>query len=193
METGRGEEMMKGEKSFGILITFSVMFLFWILLSCIFDAFHLLLGVVCSAIVALASHDLLVRGRRPKILLKSFKLLLYIPWEFWQIVLANLDVAYRVLHPKMPIDPRVIEFETTLRSDFALVTLANSITLTPGTITILVEPERGKFWVHAIAKQPADSLLVDQTMQRKVADVFMEEKHGATLTEKTEDKNGRLG
>jgi len=46
--------------------------------------------------------------------------------------------------------------------------------LTPGTITILVEPERGKFWVHAIAKEPADALLVDQTMQRKVANVFIE-------------------
>lgn len=185
--------MMKGEKAFGIVITFSVMFLFWILLSCLLDAFHLLLGVVCSAIVAFTSHDLLVKGRSQKILLKSLKLLLYIPWEFWQIVLANLDVAYRVLHPKMPIDPRVIEFETTLRGDFALVTLANSITLTPGTITILVEPERGNFWVHAIAKKPADSLLLDQTMQRKVADVFMEEKRGAAVTERTEDKKGKLG
>ena len=174
--------MMTGEKSFGIVITFCILFFFWILLSGLFDAFHLLAGVVCSAIVAFLSHDLLVKGRSEKILLKSFKLLIYIPWEFWQIVLANLDVAYRVLHPKMPIDPRVIEFETTLRGDFALVTLANSITLTPGTITILVEPEKGKFWVHAIAKEPADSLLVDQTMQRKVADVFMEERHGATVT-----------
>jgi multicomponent Na+:H+ antiporter subunit E len=56
----------------------------------------------------------------------------------------------------------------------ALTTLANSITLTPGTITIDVEPEEGKFQVHAIAREPAKSLLVDQTMQRKVAHVFME-------------------
>ena len=56
----------------------------------------------------------------------------------------------------------------------SLLTLANSITLTPGTITLLVEPERGKFWVHAIAKEPAHALLVDQTMQRKVAHIFME-------------------
>jgi len=185
--------MMKGEKSFGIVITFCIMFLFWILLSGLFDAFHLLAGVVCSAAATFLSHDLLVKGRSQKILLKSFRLLLYIPWEFWQIVLANLDVAYRVLHPKMPIDPRIIEFETTLRGDFALVTLANSITLTPGTITILVEPERGKFWVHAIARKPADSLLVDQTMQGKVAEVFMEEKHGSAVTLRTEDKKEKQG
>jgi len=168
--------MRLGERAFGILLTFCIMAVFWILLSGIFDAFHLISGLVCCAIVSIISHDLLVlvKGKNEKKLLKSLRLLIYIPWELWQIVLANIDVAYRVLHPKMPIDPLIIEFETTLRGDFSLITLANSITLTPGTITILVEPERGKFWVHAIAKGPADALLVDQTMQRKVADVFFE-------------------
>ncbi|MDI6885434.1 MAG: Na+/H+ antiporter subunit E [archaeon] len=166
---------MKGKrgKGFGILVTFVVMFLFWLLLSGFFDAFHITAGIICSAIIALISHDLFMKegGLACD---KFFKLVLYIPWELWQIVLANFDVAYRVIHPKMPIDPRIIEFETTLRSDFALVTLANSITLTPGTVTILVDPEKGKFWVHAIAKSPADALLVDKTMQTKVAEVYGE-------------------
>lgn len=166
--------MKRGEKGFGMLVTFGIMFLFWILLSGMLDAFHLISGILSCAIVTLLSHDLLVKSKSDKMLLKFFRLLLYVPWELWQIVLANIDVAYRVLHPKMPIDPLIIDFETSLRGDFALVTLANSITLTPGTITILVEPERGKFWVHAIAKEPADALLVDQTMQKKVADVYME-------------------
>ena len=166
--------MMLRGRAFGILLTFCIMGAFWILLSGIFDAFHLISGLVCCAIVSIVSHDLLVRGKSEKKLQKSVRLLIYIPWELWQIVLANIDVAYRVLHPKMPIDPLIIEFETTLRGEFSLLTLANSITLTPGTITIQVEPERGKFWVHAIAKEPADALLVDQTMQKKVADVFME-------------------
>jgi multicomponent Na+:H+ antiporter subunit E len=166
--------MRKGEKRFGILLTFCIMAVFWVLLSGIFDAFHLISGLVCCTIVAILYHDLLVKGKSEKKLLKSLRLAFYIPWELWQIVLANIDVAYRVLHPRMPIDPLIIEFETTLRGEFSLVTLANSITLTPGTITILVEPERGKFLVHAIAKEPADSLLVDQTMQKKVAHVFME-------------------
>ena len=159
-------------KGFRILVTFCVMFLFWLLLSGIFDALHLTAGVICSLIVAVISHDLLVVGKRNKTLVRSFRLLLYIPWELWQIVLANIDVAYRVLHPKMPIDPRIIEFDTSLRSDFALVTLANSITLTPGTITIGVMD--GRFWVHAVAKEPAEALTVDGTMQQKVADVYME-------------------
>jgi len=167
--------MKRGQRLFGISLTFGIMSLFWILLSGIFDGFHLISGAICCAIVALISHDLLVKGGAEKMVQKSLRLFRYIPWEFWQIVLANIDVAYRVLHPKMPINPCVIEFETPLRSDFALVTLANSITLTPGTITILVDPETGKFVVHAIAQAPADALLVDQTMQRKVAEVFFVE------------------
>jgi multicomponent Na+:H+ antiporter subunit E len=163
----------KGGKGYGILVTFIVMYLFWILLSGIFDALHLGAGLICSAIVALISHDLFVKEGGLSFD-KFRRLLIYIPWELWQIVLANLDVAYRVLHPKMPIDPMVIEFETTLRSDFALVTMANSITLTPGTITIIVEPEKGKFWVHAVAKAPGDALLVDQEMQNRVAEVYSE-------------------
>ncbi len=170
--------MSRGEKAFGMTVTFVIMFLFWILLSGLFDAFHLIAGVICSGIVTLISHDLLVKGGDKKFIAKSLRLFRYIPWEFWQIVLANIDVAYRVLHPKMPIDPFIIEFETPLRSDFSLVTLANSITLTPGTITISVEPEKGTFRVHAIAKEPADALLVDQTMQKKVAEVFFVEWSG---------------
>jgi len=165
---------MDKQRGFAIVLTFLIMAFFWVLLSGIFDAFHLISGVICCLIVTLLSHDLLVKGESKKRLLKSIRLLFYIPWELWQIVLANIDVAYRVLHPKMPIDPRIIEFETTLRGEFSQVTLANSITLTPGTITILVEPERGKFLVHAIAKEPAEALLIDQTMQKKVAHVFME-------------------
>jgi multicomponent Na+:H+ antiporter subunit E len=174
LEMGGGEKMSRGERGFGIIVTFCIMFLFWLILSGFFDAFHLITGGICSAIVTLISHGLLVKGKSQKVLLTSLRLLLYVPWQLWQIVLANVDVAYRVLHPKMPIDPLVIEFETSLRGDFALTTLANSITLTPGTITIFVEPEKGKFWVHALAKESAHAHLVDKTMQRKVAHVFME-------------------
>lgn len=166
--------MKKEGRWFGFFITFGVMFLFWIILSGLFGAFHLIAGGICSALVAFLSHDLLAKGKSDRLLIKTWRLLCYIPWELWQIVLANIDVAYRVLHPKMPIDPRVFEFETPLRGDWSLTTLANSITLTPGTITITVEPEKGRFQVHAIAKEPADALLVDQTMQKKVAHVFME-------------------
>lgn len=174
MEVRRQKGMKGRGKGFRILITFCILFLFWILLSGFFDAFHLIAGALCSTLVAFISHDLLMKGKGKKILLKTFKLLCFIPWELWQIVLSGIDVAYRVLHPQMPIDPRVIEFETSLRSDFALVTLGNSITLTPGTITISIDRGEGKFCVHALTEKNAEALLMDKTMQRKVADVYME-------------------
>lgn len=165
----------KSGKGFGIFVTFCVMFLFWLLLSGILDPIHVGAGIICSVIIAFVSHDLLVTQKWDKMLRKSGRFIIYIVWELWQILLANFDVAYRVLHPKMPIDPSVIEFDTSLRSDLAIVTLANSITLTPGTITINIDQEKGRFQVHAIAQKPADALLVDKTMQEKVAKVFMEE------------------
>ncbi|NOR78356.1 MAG: cation:proton antiporter [Methanophagales archaeon] len=165
----------KSGKGFGIFVTFCVMFLFWLLLSGILDPIHVGAGIICSLIIAFVSHDLLVTQKWDKMLRKSGRFIIYVVWELWQILLANFDVAYRVLHPKMPIDPSVIEFDTSLRSDLAIVTLANSITLTPGTITINIDQEKGRFQVHAIAQKPADALLVDKTMQEKVAKVFMEE------------------
>jgi multicomponent Na+:H+ antiporter subunit E len=155
-------------------ISFGLLGPFWVLLSGYFDAFHLAAGGGCAMIVTVLSHRLLFPERRSPFLRTSWRLLCYIPWELWQIVLSNIDVIRRVLDPKMPIAPCLVEIETPLRSEFALVTLGNSITLTPGTITVSVDPERGAFLVHALAKEPADALRVDQTMQRRVAEVFQE-------------------
>ncbi len=174
--------VMKGrEKAFSMILTFFVALIFWLLLSAWnkylighYDLLRFFRGVLVALIVTLTAHELLVPGRGEKVLLKLQRLILYIPWELYQIVLAAIDVAYRVIGLR-PVDPLIIEFETTLRSDLALTTFADSITLTPGTITIDIEPERGKYTVHAIDKGPADSLTVDQTMQKKVGYVFMEE------------------
>jgi len=155
-------------------ISFGLLGIFWIVLSGYFDGFHLVAGGICTLIVTAMSYRLLFSGRRSPFFETSWRLIWYVPWELWQIVLSNIDVIRRVLHPRMPIAPCLIEIETSLRSEFALVTLGNSITLTPGTITVSVDPKTGKFLVHALAKEPADSLLVDQTMQRKVAEVFRE-------------------
>jgi multicomponent Na+:H+ antiporter subunit E len=162
----------------GMAMTFALMFGFWILLSGYFDGFHLVAGGICSLIVTVLSHRLFFSGKKQMSFRTTWRLMGYVPWELWQIVLANIDVIRRVLHPRMPIDPFFLEIETSLRSEFALVTLGNSITLTPGTITVSVDPETGTFLVHALAKEPADALLADRTMQRKVAKVFQEEQGG---------------
>jgi multicomponent Na+:H+ antiporter subunit E len=72
----------------------------------------------------------------------------YLPLFIWKLVLANIDVARRVLSPKIPLNPGFVKIPTDLKGDFAKLTLANSITLTPGTLSIDVEDEH--IYVHTV-------------------------------------------
>jgi multicomponent Na+:H+ antiporter subunit E len=82
---------------------------------------------------------------------------LYVPWLIWQIVLANIDVAKRVWNPDLPIAPRMIRVPHKLETPYGVATYINSITLTPGTVTIDVGD--GQFLVHALTKEAADDVL----------------------------------
>ena len=72
----------------------------------------------------------------------------YVPVFIYQLVLANLDVARRVLSPKIPLNPGFVKIKTDLKGDFAKLTLANSITLTPGTLSIDVDGEY--MYIHTV-------------------------------------------
>jgi multicomponent Na+:H+ antiporter subunit E len=155
-------------------VLFSVLFLHWILWSGKFDAFHLSLGVISCALVTFLSHDLYMVRKKfsPKIIVEAFRFIKYVPWLFYQIVMSNIHVASLVLSPGMPIDPKIIRYKTRLKTDIALVTFANSITLTPGTIT--ADINEGEFIVHALSKKVADDLMTGE-MEDKVAYIFEEE------------------
>jgi multicomponent Na+:H+ antiporter subunit E len=144
------------------------MFVFWMLLS---GEFHFILissGIVFSLFVAYISHDLLIGKVDIRLGTKrAFRFLRYLPWLLRQLVMANLDLAYRTLHPRMPIDPQVVKFDTPLKSDIGIAILANSITLTPGTVTIEANRE-GEFIAHTISKEEAEALLSGE-MQSRVA------------------------
>jgi multicomponent Na+:H+ antiporter subunit E len=77
----------------------------------------------------------------------------------YELVTANVDVAYRVLAPSMPIDPDVVEVPLRVESDAAVTTIANSITLTPGTLTMDYDPDRNALYVHALATDDPESVL----------------------------------
>ncbi len=100
-------------------------------------------------------------------------LIAYIPWLLYQVFLANLHVMYLVFHPRMMelINPQIIEFDSELKSDYARTTFANSITLTPGTITVNVTV-LGRFSVHCIDDKSAKSL--PGKMEEKIRKVFRE-------------------
>ncbi|MFT5170373.1 MAG: multicomponent Na+:H+ antiporter subunit E [Candidatus Marinamargulisbacteria bacterium] len=163
------------ERRLKFLLSFMVMFLPWLVLSGNFDAFHLTVGVLCSAFVAFWSGDLLFQdgsatvGSRLGVL---FRLAKYFVWLFYEIVIANMDVFYVACHPKALdlINPQMRTFKTKLKGDLAKFCLANSITLTPGTVTVRLDKD--EFLVHALTDKVADGLPGD--MEARVAHVFGE-------------------
>lgn len=159
---------------FSFLLTFILMFLTWIVLSGKFDPLLLWLGAFSSFFVAYYFYDLLFPSLEPVYIGMFFRFLRYMPWLMLEIVKANFYMMYIVFHPRMKdlIDPHIITFKTNLKSDIAITTLANSITLTPGTITVTADSD-GVFRVHAIDRKSADAL--PGTMLEKVANVFGEE------------------
>ncbi len=150
------------------IATFLVMLAFWVIMSGMFDGFHLSLGVVSCLLVAHFSHELLFPDPPgPGFLRHLAGMLLYVPWLFWQILVANLQVSYIVLHPRMRelIDPSLFRFKTTLKRPISKVTFAQSITLTPGTITVNIHDD--EFTVYALTRSAAESLPGE--MERRIA------------------------
>ena len=164
----------KGAPFFAHLITFFILFCLWILLSGKFDLFHLSLGIISCIIVTLFSCDLLFPESKINGFMRSWlRFLRYLPWLLYQIFLANLHILYLVFHPRMMdlIDPQIIKFHSKLTKELSLVTFANSITLTPGTITVYVSVD-GHFHVHSIDEKSGEALPGE--MESKIARAFGE-------------------
>lgn len=147
-----------------------IMFVFWFLLSGETNPILIGSGIISSLFVAFLSKDMLLSEKNLKRSIYLFiRFVKYIPYLLYQIVLANIDVVYRVLHPKMPIDPVLVSFTSELETDFCIVTYANSITLTPGTVTIDVNKKK-EFIVHSLTSKYAKSLLSGD-MEKKVKEI----------------------
>ncbi len=157
------------------IVAFLLLFIFWVIFSGHFDTYHLTLGVICSLLVARFSYDLFFANVRVgSHWLVFLRFCAYMPWLTYQIVKANIHVAALALHPNPPIDPQIIRFKTKLKTDISLVTFANSITLTPGTITMdIIE---GEFYVHALDRKVMKDLGTGE-MEDRVAHIFMGADH----------------
>lgn len=149
-------------------LVFVVCVLFWLVLSGHYTPLYLALGLVSAAVVTwLNRRDEIVS----EVVLALPGLVRYAPWLLWQIVQANLQVARLVLDPRLPIDPVVIRARTAMRRDLAVATLANSITLTPGTVTVDIDGD--ELVVHALTPETAADV-VSGAMARRVARVYGE-------------------
>ena len=139
------------------------------MLSASFDWIHLGLGLVLSFAVAWinSGHSPFV----PKFRLWG-NILLYVPWLFVKIVQSSLHVSKLILHPALPINPRLIHVETKLRHHAAVVLLGNSITLTPGTIT--AEVDQNTLIVHAMDDVSAEDV-TSENIESRIAEIFRNE------------------
>lgn len=114
------------------------------------------LGVMSSLLVTYLAARMRVIDDDSVPVRRIIPLLTYIPWLLWEILLSNIDVAWRVWHPDLPISPRFVKVPYRTRTPFGATVYANSITLTPGTVTILVEDDH--FLVHALTEDAAAAL-----------------------------------
>jgi multicomponent Na+:H+ antiporter subunit E len=160
------------------LILFVVCLGFWVVMSGLFDALHLGSGVLAAALVATLTVGVERRGSwsRAAAAAPLFRasptwgrFLVYLPWLLFQMVRSAVQVAAVVVHPRMPIRPTLIRLRSGLRGDLEQTTFGNSITLTPGTVTLDVQD--GEFVVHALTEAAAEDLLAG-TMERRVAWTF---------------------
>ena len=133
-----------------------VLFGVWLLLSGFFEPLLLGLGVLSCVIVVLIANRMDVIDHEGQPVQLGWRILAYWVWLAVEIVKANLDVARRILDPKLPIDPVLVRVKASQASELGQVIYANSITLTPGTVSMQVEG--GEILVHAIAREMAEDL-----------------------------------
>ena len=158
-------------------ILFILALLVWTILCWPPDSQNFILGLIVSFITALITGDLFVE--RPQVL-KSLKryvwFIVYIPVFLWECLKANIDVAYRVSHPDVPIHPGIVKVKTKLKSKTGLTFLANSITLTPGTLTVDIDETGGYLYVHWIEVRDKDTeratKMIVERFEKILAEIF---------------------
>jgi multicomponent Na+:H+ antiporter subunit E len=135
---------------------FILSLIFWLLLTFEFTMSNIIVGAVSSIICSLFFGKVFVTNvyklLQPK---RYFWFIIYLFIFIWECMKANIDVAYRVLHPAMPIRPGIVKVKTTLKSDMAKMLLANSITMTPGTISVdIIDDNLYIHWIYIRSEDP---------------------------------------
>jgi multicomponent Na+:H+ antiporter subunit E len=135
---------------------FILSLIFWLLLTFKLTVPNLLAGFVASILCSLFFGRFFINSvyklLQPE---RYFWFIIYLFIFIWECIKANFDVAYRVLHPAMPIRPGIVKVKTTLKSDLAKMLLANSITMTPGTISVdIIDDYLYIHWIYIRSEDP---------------------------------------
>lgn len=135
---------------------FILSLIFWLLLTFNLTVPNLIVGSVasllCTIIFARYYFHNVSKFLQPH---RYYWFLVYLITFIWACIKANFDVAYRVINPSMPIKPAIVKVKTILKSEFAKALLANSITMTPGTITVdIIDDEFYIHWIYLRSEDP---------------------------------------
>ncbi|HEX9674014.1 MAG TPA: Na+/H+ antiporter subunit E [Burkholderiales bacterium] len=145
-----------------------VLFVFWLLLSGFFTVFLVTMGALSAVAIVLLGRRMEVIDHEGHPIQMGWRVLLYWPWLAKEIVKSAWGVSRIIVDPRLPISPRLVRAKTSQKTAVGVVTYANSITLTPGTISIDVRA--GEILVHALTRASADGLLEGE-MDRRVTRV----------------------
>lgn len=138
------------------LILFAMLMIAWLLFTYSTQWENLIAGVIFAAISSALLGKHFVSGFS-KLLqpARCFWAIVYLFVFLWECIMANFDVAYRVIHPAMPIRPGIVKVKLNIKTDMARTILANSITMTPGTITIdIIDDYIYIHWINVSSKDP---------------------------------------
>lgn len=151
-----------------LILVALTLFAYWLLLSGHYDTWLVASGGACALAVTLFCAFKGIIDFEAFPVERLPKALIYWPWLLWQIVLSAIGVARLIVDPRLPISPTMVKVHSDPESSVGITTYANSITLTPGTISVEVS-ERGRaIWVHAITEDNAAGFS-DDPMDRFVA------------------------
>jgi multicomponent Na+:H+ antiporter subunit E len=142
-----------------------ILFVFWLLLSGHFEPFLIAAGAGAAFGVALLARRMDVIDHEGHPVHLGWNAVSYWPWLGKEIVKSAWDVSRIIVNPRLPISPRLVRAKTSQKTAVGVVTYANSITLTPGTIS--VDVSRGEILVHALTRESAEGLL-EGSMDRRV-------------------------
>jgi multicomponent Na+:H+ antiporter subunit E len=140
----------------------------WLLLSGHTEILLLGLGAASILVVVLIAMRMDVVDHEGQPVHLGWRLIAFWPWLGWEIIKANWDVARRIIDPKLPISPTLTSIKSTQRTDLGQVFFANSITLTPGTVSVRVLS--GEILVHGISKDGVDDL-AEGRMDRRISEL----------------------
>jgi multicomponent Na+:H+ antiporter subunit E len=145
-----------------------VLYAFWLLLSGFFTPFLLAAGAGSALCVVLLARRMRIVDREGHPIQMIAAVVWYWPWLLKEIAKSAWDVSRIILDPRLPISPVLVRFKPTQKSQVGLATHANSITLTPGTIT--VEASQNEFLVHGLTRGSGAGV-IDSEMDRRISKV----------------------